>query len=85
MQRADNDHSSALGVFCGLGIAFFVVYQILDAVRSAKAIQMSQPVPDPFGLAATFGGGTKIETSKVPMGAIVLILLGVLFLLNTLA
>ena len=81
---ADNDHSSALGVFCGLGIAFFVVYQILDAVRSAKAIQMSQPVPDPFGLAATFGGGTKIETSKVPMGAIVLILLGVLFLLNTL-
>ncbi len=80
---ADNDHFAALGVFCGLGLAFFYVYQIIDSVRSAKAIQMAQPVPDPFGLAATFGGGAKIETSKVPMGAIVLILLGVLFLLNT--
>src|SRR5208337_2560404 len=81
---SDQGHSEALGIICGLGIAFFYVYQIIDAVRSAKAIQMAQPVPDPFGLAATFGGGTKIETSKVPMGAIVLILLGVLFLLNTL-
>jgi hypothetical protein len=80
---ADSGHSTALGVFCGLGIAFFYVYQIIDAVRSAKAIQMAQPVPDPFGLAATFSGGTKIETSKIPMGAIVLILLGSLFLLNT--
>jgi hypothetical protein len=81
---ADSGHSDALGIICGFGIAFFVVYQIIDAVRSAKAIQMAQPVPDPFGLAATFGGGAKIETSKVPMGAIVLILLGVLFLLHTL-
>jgi|SRR5580658_6739142 hypothetical protein len=80
---ADNGHSDALGIICGFGIAFFVVYQIIDAVRSAKAIQMAQPVPDPFGLAATFGGGAKIETSKIPMGAIVLILLGVLFLLHT--
>jgi hypothetical protein len=80
---ASSDHSTALGVFCGLGIGFFVIYQIFDAVRSAKAIQMAQPIPDPFGLAATFGGGAKIETSKIPMGAIVLILLGVLFLLHT--
>jgi len=80
---ADSDHSTALGVFCGLGIAFFYVYQIIDSVRSAKAIQMAQPIPDPFGLAATFGGGAKIETSKIPLGAIMLILLGVLFLLHT--
>jgi hypothetical protein len=80
---ADSDHSNALGVVCGLGIAFFYVYQIIDSVRSAKAIQMAQPIPDPFGLAATFGGGAKIEASKIPMGAIVLILLGVLFLLHT--
>ncbi|MGA7289610.1 MAG: DUF5668 domain-containing protein [Terriglobales bacterium] len=80
---ADNSHTEALAVICGFGIAFFYVYQIIDAVRSAKAIQMAQPVPDPFGLAATFGGGTKIETSKIPTGAIVLILLGVLFLLHT--
>jgi Domain of unknown function (DUF5668)/B-box zinc finger len=80
---SDHDHSTALGVFCGLGIAFFIVYQIFDAVRSAKAIQAAQPIPDPFGLASTFGAGAKIETSKIPMGAIVLILVGVLFLLNT--
>jgi len=80
---SDDAHSEALGVICGFGIAFFIVYQIIDAVRTAKAIQMAQPVPDPFGLAATFGGGTKIETSKIPMGAIVLILIGLLFLLNT--
>jgi Domain of unknown function (DUF5668)/B-box zinc finger len=83
VNAADSDHSSVLGPICGLGIAFFIVYQIIDAVRSAKAIQMAQPIPDPFGLAATFGGGSKIETSKIPMGAIVLILLGVLFLLHT--
>jgi len=80
---SDDVHSEALGIICGFGIAFFIVYQIIDAVRTAKAIQMAQPVPDPFGLAATFGGGAKIETSRLPMGAIFLILLGVLFLLHT--
>ena len=80
---SDSGHSEALGIICGFGIAFFYVYQIIDSVRSAKAIQMAQPIPDPFGLAATFGGGAKIEASKIPMGAIVLILLGVLFLLHT--
>jgi hypothetical protein len=83
ISASDNGHSEALGIICGLGISFFYVYQIIDAVRSAKAIQMAQPVPDPFGLAATFGGGAKIDASKVPTGAIVLIALGVLFLLNT--
>ena len=80
---SDSGHSEALGIICGIGISFFYIYQIIDAVRSARAIQTAQPIPDPFGLAATFGGGTKIETGKIPMGAIVLILLGVLFLLNT--
>ena len=77
-------NSEALPVICGIGIAFFVVYQIFDAVRSAKAIQMAQPIPDPFGLAATFGGGAKIEANKIPTGAIVLILICVIFLLHTL-
>jgi hypothetical protein len=81
---ADNGHSTLLGVACAFGILFFYVYQIIDSVRSARAIQTGQPAPDPYGLAATFSGGTKIEASKVPMGAIVLILLGLLFLLNTL-
>src|SRR5208337_157441 len=79
----EHGHGEALGIICGLGLAFFVIYQIFDAVRSARAIQMAQPIPDPFGLAATFGGGGKIEASKIPTGAIVLILLGVIFLLHT--
>ncbi len=75
-------HGTGPTLICALGIAFFYVYQIIDSVRTAKAIQMAQPVPDPFGLASTFSGA-KIETNKIPIGAIVLILLGVLFLLNT--
>src|ERR1700756_1649075 len=64
-------------------IGFFYIYQIIDAVRSAKAIQMGEPAPDPFGLAATFGAGEKFEGTKVPVGAAVLIGLGVIFLLHT--
>ncbi len=67
----------------GIMIGFFYIYQIIDAVRSAKAIQMGEPVPDPFGLAQTFGTGEKLEGTKVPTGAAVLIALGVLFLLHT--
>ena len=77
------DHAGSWDALFGIGIAFFYVYQIIDAVRTAKAIQMGQPVPDPLGLAQTFGAGQKIETSKVPIGAVVLIGLGVLFLLHT--
>jgi hypothetical protein len=84
VSASDHGHGEALGIICGFGIAFFYIYQIIDAVRSAKAIQTAQPIPDPFGLAATFGGGTKIEANKIPIGAIVLIGLGVLFLLHTL-
>jgi hypothetical protein len=78
-----NASGDVLPAICGFGIAFFVLYQIIDSVRTARAIQAGLPAPDPFGLAATFGGGAKIEASKIPMGAIVLILLGVLFLLHT--
>lgn len=67
----------------GIAIGFFYIYQIIDAVRSAKAIQMGEPAPDPFGLAQTFGAGEKFEGTKVPAGAAVLIGLGVLFLLHT--
>jgi len=72
--------------FFGLAIAFFYVYQIIDSVRSAHALRMGQPAPDPFGLARAFGAGERPSTSmqQVPVGAVVLIGLGVLFLLNTL-
>jgi len=80
---SNSAHSEILGVVCGFGLAFFWVYQIIDNVRSARALQIGQPAPDPYGLAATFGAGTKLEPSKAPIGAIVLIGLGVLFLLST--
>jgi hypothetical protein len=76
-------HSDTWAPLFGCAIAFFIVYQIIDAVRTAKALQMGQPVPDPLGLAQAFGGGQKIEASRIPVGAVVLIGLGVLFLLHT--
>jgi hypothetical protein len=77
------DHSGNWDWLFGLGIAFFYVYQIIDAVRTARALQEGKPAPDPFGLAQTFGAGERFDTGKVPAGAIVLIGLGVLFLLHT--
>jgi len=67
----------------GIAIGFFYVYQIIDSIRTAKAIQMGEPAPDPFGLAQAFGAGERFEGTKVPAGAAVLIGLGVLFLLHT--
>jgi len=78
------EHGGAWDALFGIAMGFFYFYQIIDAVRSAKAIQMGQPVPDPFGLGQTFGGGERMEPAKVPTGAVVLIALGVLFLLHTL-
>jgi hypothetical protein len=78
------DHAGNWGVFFGLGIAFFYVYQIIDAVRTAHALQAGQPAPDPLGLAQTFSMGERFDSGKVPVGAVVLIGLGVLFLLHTL-
>ena len=60
----------------------------LDAVRTARAIQLGQPAPDPFGLGTTFSAGVspsdRMDVSKVPVGALVLIGLGAIFLLHTL-
>lgn len=72
-----------LKTIIGISMGFFYVYQIIDAVRTAKAVQLGEPAPDPFGLGATFGAGEKLEGTKVPIGAAVLIGLGVLFLLHT--
>jgi hypothetical protein len=68
----------------GLAIAFFYIYQIVDAYRSAKALQLGQPAPDPFGLSRMVGTGGTMKMSNVPTGALVLIALGVLFLLGNL-
>ncbi|HTS37845.1 MAG TPA: DUF5668 domain-containing protein [Candidatus Solibacter sp.] len=78
-----SDHAGSWDWIFGIGIAFFYVYQIIDAVRTAKALQAGQPAPDPLGLGQSFGMGEKFEASKVPVGAVILIGLGVLFLLHT--
>lgn len=76
--------SEAMGTICGLGIAGFYFYQIIDSVRSARALQMGQAPPDPFGLGTTFSSGERLDVSKAPVGALILIGLGVIFLLHTL-
>jgi Domain of unknown function (DUF5668)/B-box zinc finger len=77
-----SDHAGGLDWLFGLAIAFFYVYQIIDAVRSARAIQAGQTPPDPMGIDNAFGT-EKIDASKIPIGAVILIGLGVLFLLHT--
>jgi hypothetical protein len=77
-------HSSEnIAPFFALSIAFFYVYQIIDAVRTAHALQAGQPAPDPLGLGQAFGAGEKVDTSRIPTTAIVLIGIGVIFLLQT--
>ena len=78
-----SDHAGGYDWIFGIGIAFFYVYQIIDAVRTARALQEGQPAPDPLGLGQTFSMGEKFDSGKVPIGAIVLIGLGVLFMLHT--
>jgi hypothetical protein len=75
--------NAGLNTILGIAIAFFYVYQIIDSVRTAKAVQMGEPAPDPLGLGQAFGAGEKVDTSKVPTAAIILIALGTLFLLQT--
>jgi hypothetical protein len=73
----------------GLSIAFFYIYQLVDAYRTAKAVQLGQPAPDPFGLGRALrtgdaNTGQLVKTSNVPIGALILIGLGVIFLLGNL-
>ena len=78
-----SDHAGRWDWAFGIGIAFFYVYQIIDAVRTARAIQEGQPAPDPFGLAQAFSMGEKGESKNIPAVAVILIGLGILFLLHT--
>jgi hypothetical protein len=82
---ASNGHDP-LDTICGILIAAFVLYQIIDAVKTAKAIQAGQTAPDPFGLETMFSPGVqKADFARgIPTGAVVLIVLGVLFLLHNL-
>ena len=85
---AQHGGGAAPAIFHGITIAFFYFYQIFDAVRSARAKQTGQPTPDPLGVyrALGIGGGEPAATtaapSNAPIGAIILIGLGVVFLLS---
>lgn len=85
MIGANHANSDAMGMVFGFSIAGFWFYQLIDAIKSARAIQSGQPAPDPFGLGTMFSPGERVRISGgVPTGAVVLIGLGVLFLLHNL-
>src|SRR5947209_9828661 len=90
----------------------YFFYLVFDAYKTAHAIELGQPLPDPFGMERMFGpdavarratphapaspvasnpGGQEQTVAateefgrRAPTGAIVLIILGVLFLFNSL-
>ena len=91
----------------------YFFYSVFDAYKTAHAIELGQPLPDPLGLERMFGAeavarrlpnpnpspgtvapvkpardqgsyGPEVSGHGAPTGAIVLIALGVLFLLNSL-
>jgi TM2 domain-containing membrane protein YozV len=83
--------ASEVGEFFGILIPFWILYMAIDAYRTAKARQLGQPVPeDIFGLSratAEVPGGSATSNGTVgrtapPIGAIVLIGMGTMFLLH---
>ncbi len=58
----------------GLGAAAFYFYMVIDSYQTARAKQLGQPTPEWFGLSDM--------RLNVPVGAGLLIALGVLFLLD---
>ena len=79
--QADRGAGAGAGLFFGLSLAFFYVYQIIDAHRSAKALMVGEPAPDPFGLGSALGT-ENLSAKNIPIGAVILIVIGVLFLLQ---
>lgn len=65
-----------LDTICGLGASAFYFYMVIDSFQTAKAKISGKPVPEWFGL-----GEMKMNA---PIGAALLIGLGVLFLLDNL-
>jgi TM2 domain-containing membrane protein YozV len=63
-----------LGPIFGMGAAAFYFYMVIDSYQTARARQLGQPAPEWFGL-----NDLKMEA---PLGAGILIVLGLLFLLD---
>jgi hypothetical protein len=71
----DRIHGGLDAVF-GLGAAAFYFYMVIDSFQTAKAKSLGKPVPEWFGL-------SEVKVNA-PIGAALLIGLGVLFLLDNL-
>jgi len=71
--------------FFGMAIAFWYFYMVVDSYRTAKAKQLGQPVPDPFGF-SSWQPKSPIAVDQrreqFPTAAVLLIGLGVLFLVG---
>lgn len=72
----DNRVHGGLDVVFGLAASAFYFYMVIDSYNTAKAKSMGKPVPDIFGL-----GEIRLNA---PIGAGLLIVLGILFLLDNL-
>lgn len=68
----------AAGAFFGLAIAAFYFYMVIDSYRTAKQMRDGVPVQDFFA----FGGSS--QQFNAPVAAIVLIVIGGIFLLRSL-
>jgi TM2 domain-containing membrane protein YozV len=74
-----SDHAhDGLDYIFGWGAAAFYFYMVIDSFQTAKAKQLGKPTPEWFGL-----GDMKMKTNA-PIGAALLIGLGVIFLLDNL-
>lgn len=72
-----NSGSDVASTFFGLGTAIFYFYMLIDSYRTAKQMEAGQPVTDVFSL----GGSPNVN---LPTAAIVLIVIGGIFLLRSL-
>ena len=76
---ANSDISDASRAFLGIMLAAFVIYMPFEAYHTAKKRQLGLPLEEWSSLMRP-----NTYASRVPIGAILLIIIGVLFLLDTL-
>ncbi|MGH9415234.1 MAG: B-box zinc finger protein [Terriglobales bacterium] len=74
----ENSVSAAVDTFFGLAIAAFYFYMVIDSFHTAKRLQAGLPADDFLNL----GGGAG-QPINAPVAAIVLIVIGVIFLLRS--
>ncbi|MGH9487772.1 MAG: LiaI-LiaF-like domain-containing protein [Terriglobales bacterium] len=71
-----NNANDVVGTFFGIGIACFYCYMVIDSYRTAKQMQAGLPVQDFFSLGNT-------PSVNAPVAAIILIVVGAIFLLKS--